>query len=157
MSIELFVPFCAKALGITPNEVPPERGSARETTELLWIMMKALQDLPPDASAALDAQPYDATGAAEFDAMLEAMEADPTAEFGVKTLAAASVWRERVFQGIMVAELNELAGTPTLVPPRQMPKHLREVAAALLWLHRMDLPFPPGSRPSGEFSSPPQV
>jgi len=88
---------------------------------------------------------YDSSFEPEVDAFLESWEADPYAENGVKSVGAAKVLHERITQAIIVCTANEAAGESMILPPRSLPEGMRQVAAALLMLHRMELPFQPGT------------
>jgi hypothetical protein len=140
MSTTLFVLFCAKSLDTTPEKVPLTKGPATEGIDLLGMMQRPLK-----GAHDILALPYDASGEDEFDEMLEELEVNPVGKFGVRSSAAASVWAERVKQAVLTLTANMIAGEQVLVPPREMPKHLREVAYAILMLHRMELPFHPGT------------
>jgi hypothetical protein len=144
MSVELFVPFIAKQLDCAPQEVVPERGSPMQMAELLWPLAQLFSGDGPDAVAIREAI-YDSSFEPEVDAFLESWEADPYAESGVKTAGAARVLYERVTQALIVCGANEAAGQTMLLPPRSLPIGIQQIAAALLMLHRMDLPFEPGA------------
>ena len=142
MSIELYVPFVAKQLDCAPHEVVPERGSPMELSKLLWPLAQLFGG---DSSEAVEIReaPYDSSFEAEVDAFLENWEADPYAENGVRSVGAARVLHERITQAIIVCGANEAAGNLMMIPPRTLPEGIRQMAAALLMLHRMELPFEP--------------
>ena len=146
MSIELFVSFVAKELDCIPSELTPTRGNPLEIPRLLWPFLEMFmgEDARP-----IRERPYRAEAAGEVDAFLEALEAEGPPQ-SLASMDAARVLLERVEQAIVVATANAAAGELVILPPAVLPGPSREIAAALLWLHRMELPFAPGTcRTSG--------
>lgn len=132
MSVDLYVPFIARELGTTPDRVKLEKCNAAEIAELLWPLASFFQTAAGSADYRQEAE-------AEADAVLEALEADPT-DWGDVSRAAARVLLARTTYAISVLMLNEGAGETVICPPRSLDPDIRRVAAALCWLHRMDLP-----------------
>jgi hypothetical protein len=150
VSVELFLPFVAKQLDCALQDVTPEHGTPMELVELLWPLLQMFSG-GEDAAVALRQSTYDGSDEPEVDRFLEAWEADPHAENGVRSAGAARVLFERVQQAVIVCGANEAAGEMMMMPPRSLPPGVRQVAAALLMLHKMELPFYPGTatpRPS---------
>ena len=146
MSIELFVSFVAKELDCIPSELTPVRGDPLDIPRLLWPFLEMFMG---EAARPIRELPYRTEAASEVDAFLEALEAEGPPQ-NLASMDAARVLLERVEQAIVVATANASAGELVILPPASLSGPSREIAAALLWLHRMELPFAPGScRTSG--------
>jgi hypothetical protein len=112
--------------------VRPEYADAEHVQALLWPVASFFHAVAGIAE-------YHEESEAEADAVLEALEADPTTWINF-TSDAARVLYDRTTYAITVLELNAQAGEQVLCPPLSLQEEMRRVAAALLWLHRMDLP-----------------
>jgi hypothetical protein len=132
VSIELYVPFIAREIGTTPERVRPEYAHPKHMQALLWPVASYFHTVAGIAE-------YHEEAEAEADAVLEALEADPTAWINF-TSEAARVLHDRATYAITVLEANAQAGEQVLRPPVSLEDDLQRVAAALLWLHRMELP-----------------
>lgn len=132
MSIQLYVPFIARELGTTPERVRPERSDPQRIQALLWPAASFFQTVAGIAEYTPEAE-------AEADAVLEALEADPTTWIDFSS-EAARVLYERTSYALTVLELNARAGENVICPPSSLNEDLQRVAAVLLWLHRMELP-----------------
>lgn len=143
MSVKLFGKFLERQIGVRFGSFPPERGDPLEVARLLWVFMVPLQSEP--ALSYVNTMPYDPRGEADFDLTLERLAANPEAGFHNNSDAALTVWKERLFQAITVLGTNATQNRQVIVPPLALDKPLRQVAAACLWLHRMELPFAPGT------------
>ena len=143
----LFTNFLARKQNCAPDEVRMIEGSPMEAIELLWTWLEPMQALrrDPKAAAMLDRLPYTRAGEYEFDSMLERIAKSDGGNFRNDTNAGAVVWTERVQQAIMSLMVNAQQGLPTVLPPPDMAKGDRQAAIGLLWLYRMNLPFPVGS------------
>lgn len=142
MSVELYVPFLAEHLGCTPEDVKPTKGPAIELASLLYPFAQLFGG---EAGRSIRELPYVAAYEADVDSFLEALEADPFNDAGLANLNAAHVFYERIRQAIIVCGANAAARRPMLLPPKHLPEGVRQVAAALLMLHKMMLPFHPGT------------
>ena len=132
MSIELYVPFVAKELGLVPEQVRPEFGDARRVQELLWPVASFFATVAGIAD-------YQASAEAEADAVLEALEADPSA-WGDFSSDAARVLKDRTTYALTVLEANARADEPVICPPVTLTEEMQRAAMALLWLHRTVIP-----------------
>ena len=132
MSIELYVPFLARELGTTPERVRPEHAAAKHMQALLWPAASFFHTVAGIAE-------YHEEAEVEADAVLEALEADPTTWIDF-TSDAARVLYDRATYAIAVLEANAQAGEHVICPPMSLDEDLQRVAAALLWLHRTELP-----------------
>lgn len=72
MSIELYVPFLARELGTTPERVRPEYAEPKQVQALLWPVASFFHKVAGIAE-------YHEEAEAEAEAVLEALEANPTA------------------------------------------------------------------------------
>lgn len=143
MSMGLFGMFLEHQLGLTAENFRPEFGDPSEVIELLWPFVEALQHEP--AKTFVLTMPYDAAGEADFDVMLMTLAIAPDEPMITRSDAALTVWHERVTQAIVVLGANAALGKPVILPPRELSKAHRQVAAACLWLHEMELPYFPGT------------
>ena len=141
MSVELFGLFVCTRLGVRQEHAPFEKGSPAIIAELLWPFSKSISE----HHEAIKAMAYDPAGEDEFDRMLEKLAWDPTWRFTNDTNAGVKVWHERFTQAQIVLLANEAEGRQVFLPPRQLSETDQVIAAALLWFHRMDLPFHPGT------------
>lgn len=132
MSIQLYVPFLARELGTTPGRVRPEHADAKHMQALLWPLASFFHAVAGIAE-------YHKEAEAEADAVLEALEANPTTWIDF-TSNAARVLYDRTTYAIAVLEANARAGEHVICPPTSLDEDIRRVAAALLWLHNMELP-----------------
>ena len=132
MSVELYVPFVAKELGLVSEQVRPEFGDARRVQELLWPVATFFQTVAGIAD-------YHASAETEADAVLEALEADPSAWPDLSS-DAARVLKDRTTYALSVLELNAQAGEPVICPPASLSEDIQRAAMALLWLHRVRIP-----------------
>lgn len=143
MSVELFGLFLASRYGCSPDQITIPKGDPAEVADLLQPFWGPLTAEP--AKSFLQVTPYDPRGAGDFDAMIEAMAADPEGNHTNRSDSALTVWSERLKQAMMVLLANGADGKQVMLPPRDLPKNERQIAAACLWLHRMELPFAPGT------------
>ncbi len=132
MSIELYVPFLARELGTTLERVRPEYADAKEVQALLWPVASFFHTVAGIAEYRREAE-------AEADTVLEALEANPTTWIDFSS-DAARVLYDRTTYALTILEANGQAGEHVLSPPGSLDEDLRRVAAALLWLHRAELP-----------------
>jgi hypothetical protein len=112
--------------------VSPEYGDAEQMQALLWPVASYFRIVAGIAEYREDAEP-------EADAVLEALEADPT-EWIDFSSDAARVLYDRATYAITVLQANVMAGQQVVCPPASLDEELQRVAAALLWLHRAELP-----------------
>ena len=132
MSIQLYVPFLARELATTPEQVRPEYADAKHMQRLLWSVASFFHTVAGIAE-------YHEAAEAEADAVLEALEADPTTWIDF-TSDAARVLYDRATYAIAILKANAQAGEQVICPPVSLDEDLQRVAAALLWLHQMELP-----------------
>lgn len=132
MSLELYVSFLARELGTIPQEVPCDRAPAQEVQTLLLPAVSYFNTVAGIAE-------YKPEAEAEADAVLEALEADPTGWTNYSS-DAAKVLYERALFAANVLEIDAKAGELAIAPPQSLDEGLRQVAAVLLWLHRTKLP-----------------
>lgn len=144
MSFELFLEFVAFHSGVPVKYVSAIEGSPMRAIELLWPVNAPLRQ--PGIAELLSANPYDASGEAEFDLALEQWANAPETSLSTTTVAAATVWDERLRQTMLMLTDNFAAGLPTILPPSHLQEGIQTVALALLWLHKSDLPYPIGYR-----------
>jgi hypothetical protein len=135
--------FLEHQLGVTAETYQPEFGDPTEVIGLLWPFLKPLQQEP--AKTFVEMMPYDPAGEADFDLMLMMMAVAPDEPLTNRSDAALTVWHERLTQAIVVLGANAALGKPVMLPPRELPEHHRQIAAACLWLHEMELPYFPGT------------
>jgi hypothetical protein len=132
MSIELYVPFLAREMNVIPEQVRPEYSGAEHMQALLWPVASFFRIVAGIAD-------YHEEAEAEADAVLEALEANPTTWIDFSSNAACVLY-ERVAYAIAVLEANARANEQVICPPKSLEEDLQRVAATLLWLHRMELP-----------------
>lgn len=142
MSVGLYVPFLAHQLACAPEEVRLSKGPALELAELLYPFAQLFSG---EAGRTIRERTYNSASEAEVDSFLEKLEANPFSDNGVRSVDAAHVLYERVRQALVVCGANAAAKQPMLLPPKHLPDRIRQVAAALLMLHGMTLPFQPGT------------
>jgi hypothetical protein len=133
VSIELYVPFLARELGTIPQRVKPERAEPGRVQALLWPAASFFRTVAGIATYREEAE-------AEADAVLEALEADPSDWIDFSS-DAARVLYDRTLYILTVLQANELAGEKVTCPPSSLDEELQRVAAVLLWLHRTEVPL----------------
>lgn len=143
MSIELCGLFLCSRMHCGPEDIPLLRGDPMEVADLLWDLGKPLQS--EEAVRFLKTAAYDPAGEDVFDRALEAVAWNPEIGLSNGNNAGATVWHERFTQSIIVLTANARAGEQVIIPPPELGRDTRVLAAALLWWHRMELPFHPGT------------
>ena len=132
MSIQLNGSFLAKKAGTPSDQVHSAYGDAKHVQALLWPAASFFQTAAGIADYHEDAE-------AEADAVIEALESDPRTWIAF-TSDAARVLSDRTTYAIAVLQGNLQVGERVICPPVSLDEDLQRVAAALLWLHKMDLP-----------------
>lgn len=132
MSIQLYISFLAGELGTTPDRVSPEYADAKRMQALLWPAASFFQTVAGIAE-------YRETAESEADGVIEALEANPTTWTDF-TSDAARVLYDRATYAIAVLQGNVQVGERVICPPVSLDEDMQRVAAALLWLHKMELP-----------------
>lgn len=128
MSVKLFVTFLKRHLQESPEDIRPEKTNADEVAELLWPLLRPFQ-------GKVAAEPA-------VDAALEKWAQSAGAKLPALPPLAQRILLERVRQSLIAIQAHAAAGELLLVPPRSLSAHHRHVAAAMLWLHEMELPYP---------------
>lgn len=115
--------------------------SGMEVIEALWPLNAVFTPL----HARLKTLRYEGCFEADADA---AIETDPSASaWPALPLGVLRVLLERQQQMLVVAGANQAAGTAAVTfIPHDLPDAHRTAAVALLFLHGMKLPWPPGDR-----------
>jgi hypothetical protein len=139
MSVKLLVTFLKRYLQGNPEDIHPEKGHPDEVMELLWPLLAPYQGKKGER---VRAQRYDVASEIEVDEALEKWAKSAAAKPPGLSPLAQRVFLERLKQALIVIQANAAAGEQMLVPPRSLPAHHRRVAAALMWLHEMELPYP---------------
>jgi hypothetical protein len=139
MSVKLFVTFLKRHLQESPEDIRPEKAHADEVAELLWPLLRPFQGKKGERIGALR---YDVTAEPAVDAALEKWAQSAAAKLPALPPLAQRILLERVRQSLIAIQAHAAAGELLLVPPRSLSAHHRHVAAALLWLHEMTLPYP---------------
>ena len=139
MSVKLFVTFLKRHLQEPPEEIRPEKAQADEVAELLWPLLRPFQGKKGERIGALR---YDVAAEPAVDAALEKWAQSAAAKLPALPPLAQRILLERVRQSLIAIQAHAAAGELLLVPPRSLSAHHRHVAAALLWLHEMTLPYP---------------
>ncbi|WP_311269589.1 hypothetical protein [Sphingobium sp. WCS2017Hpa-17] len=139
MSVSLFITFLKRRLRENPSDVKPEKAHPDEVLKLLWPLLTPYQGKKGERIRALR---YDPASEAEVDGAFEKWAQSSAPRPTAMAPLAQRVFLERLRQAIIAIEANAAAGETLLIPPRSLSPHDRHVAAALLWLHEMELPYP---------------
>ncbi len=132
MSIELYLAFLARELNTTVDCIRPELAPADEVRNLLWPYVGKFQKIAADAD-------YSRLVEDEADAVLEALEANPT-EWAECSQFIGRVLLDRTVYALLLIETNRRAERDLVCPPVGMHEDKRAIAVALFWLHRCKLP-----------------
>ena len=139
MSVKLLVTFLKRYFLESPEDARPEKAHPDEVAELLRPLLIPYQGKKGERIRAL---PYDVANEIVVDEALEKWAQSAAARPPALPPLAQRVLVERLRQSLIVIQASTAAGEQLLVPPRSLPPHHRRVAAALLWLHEMALPYP---------------
>lgn len=139
MSVKLLVTFLKRYFLESPEEARPEKAHPDEVADLLRPLLIPYQGKKGERIRAL---PYDAANEIAVDAALEKWAQSAAPKLPELPPLAQRVFAERLRQSLIIIQTSASTGEQLLVPPRSLPPHHRRVAAALLWLHQMELPYP---------------
>jgi hypothetical protein len=139
MSVKSFVAFLKDHLQEDPASISPIKADPQETLALLRPLLKPYQGKKGERVRALRYEPAEGK---TVDAALEKWAQSLAKAPPAMPPLAQRVLVERLRQVLMLAKAGSQAGQTMLVPPRSLSDRQREVAAALLWLHDMELPYP---------------
>lgn len=139
MSAKLLVTFLKRYFLESPEDARPDKAHPGEIAELLRPLLAPYQGKKGKRIFAL---PYDPASEILVDAALEKWAQSAAPRPPAMPPLAQRIFVERLRQSLIVIQAKADAGEQLLVPPRALPPHHRRVAAALLWLHEMELPYP---------------
>lgn len=139
MSVKLLVTFLKRYFLESPEDARPEKAHPDEVAALLRPLLAPYQGKKGERIRALQ---YDAASEIAVDEALEKWSQSAAPKPPALPPLAQRVLVERLRQALIVIQAKAAAGEQLLVPPRSLPPHHRRVAAALLWLHEMELPYP---------------
>lgn len=139
MSVNAFIEYLTRLLGPEIGEKEPARRCPEETVELMWPLLEPFQGAQGEHLLAMRVA---SEASAEVDAALLQWSETGAIEPPPMSFLAQRLLLERLRQLVIVAGVNQAKNQRWYVPPMTLPPQQRLIAAALLWLHEMELPFP---------------